>query len=197
MFVNIRNLPIQRSRNVEISIRSGAMALRAVAVGIGLCCAGCEGHRPFVATPVAPGLLVGRQPRGQADYEVLRGQGVRTILSLQVMPWDVAYGRSHAETFGFAYRNVPVPASPLEPGEARIKDALALLGDPELRPVFMHCNLGRDRAALLVGLYRVQHEGWTPEAAWDEMLRSGFKVSWWLSGLRKYFWNHSREPARP
>ena len=173
------------------------MALCAVALGIGLCSTGCAGHRPFVATPVAPGLLVGRQPRGQADYELLRAQGVRTILSLQVLPWDVAYGRSHAETFGFAYRHVPVSASPLEPGQAHIKAALALLGDPELRPVFIHCNLGRDRAALVVGLYRVQHEGWTPEAAWEAMLQSGFKVSWWLSGLRKYFWNHSRESARP
>jgi len=173
------------------------MALRAVAVGIGLCCAGCAGHRPFVATPVAPGILVGQHPRGAADYDLLRAQGVRTILSLQVMPWDVAHGRSLAKTFGFAYRHVPVSASPLEPGQASIQEALALLRDPELRPVFMHCNLGRDRAALMVGLFRVQEEGWSPEAAWDEMLRSGFKVSWWLSGLRKYYWNHSRQVVLP
>lgn len=167
-----------------------AWALPAVAVGIGLFI-GCSGQRPFEPTPVAPGLLVGRQPRGSADYEVLRAQGVRTILSLQVLPWDVAYGRSHAQTFGIAYRNVPVPASPLQPDPRNIQEGLSLMGDPELRPVYMHCNLGRDRVALMVGLYRVQH-GWTPEAAWEEMLRTGFKVSWWLSGLRRYFWNHAR-----
>ena len=47
---------------------------------------------------------------------------------------------------------------------------------------------------MIVGLYRVYYQDWTPEAAWDEMLRTGFKVRWSLRGLRTYFWSHSQKP---
>jgi protein tyrosine phosphatase (PTP) superfamily phosphohydrolase (DUF442 family) len=183
------------SRPVNIRIQLGARALRAVVVTVGLSCAACAtAPMPFRATQVSPGILVGRQPRGQADYETLRGHGVRTILCLRVLPWDVDYGRRHAETLGITFRSVPVPASPLKPSERRIKEALLTLRDQTLRPIFMHCNLGRDRSALIVGLYRIYYEDWTPEAAWAEMLRTGFKVRWSLRGLRAYFWSHSQKP---
>lgn len=167
----------------------------AVAVAVGLSCAGCAtGPKPLVATEVSPGILVGRQPRDQADYDALRARGVRTILSLQALPWDVAWGRRHAQSSGFAFRSAPVIASPLKPSERRVEEALLTLRDPALRPIYLHCKLGRDRAAMIVGLYRVYYQGWTPEAAWDEMLRSGFKVRWSLRGLRTYFWSHSQKP---
>lgn len=173
----------------------GGRAIRAMAVVVGLSCAGCAtGPKPFVATEVSPGILVGGEPRGQADYDALRARGVRTIVSLQVLPWDVARGRRHAEASGFAFRNAPIVASPLKPSERRVKEALLTLRDPALRPIYLHCKLGRDRAPMIVGLYRVYYQGWTPEAAWDEMLRAGFKVRWSLRGLRTYFWSHSRKP---
>lgn len=190
---------MQRMRRSAIPFLStllGARAVCAVAVIVGLSCAGCAtGRKPFAATQVSPGILVGPQPRGQANYEALRAHGVRTILSLQVLPWAVAYGRRHAKTFGIAFQNVPVPASILEPSERRIKEALMTLRDQTLRPIFIHCNLGRDRIALIVGLYRIYYEDWTPEAAWDEMLRTGFKVRWSLRGLRTYFWSHCQKPV--
>jgi hypothetical protein len=162
---------------------------------VGLSCAACATEqKPFVAAQVSPGILVGRQPRGQADYETLQGHGVRTVLSLQVLPWNVDHGRRHAEKLGITFRNVPVPASPLKPSERRIREALMTLRDRTLRPIFIHCNLGRDRTALIVGLYRIYYEDWTPEAAWAEMLRTGFKVRWSLRGLRAYFWSHCQKP---
>jgi hypothetical protein len=47
---------------------------------------------------------------------------------------------------------------------------------------------------MIVGLYRVYYQNWTPEAAWDEMLRDGFKVDWTLRGLKTYFWTHTQKP---
>ena len=35
---------------------------------------------------------------------------------------------------------------------------------------------------------------WTPEAAWAEMLRSGFHVRPTLRGFETYFWRHTRKP---
>lgn len=183
------------SSPVELSSLFSARAVRAVAISVALCFTGCVvARRPLVATQVSPGILTGRQPRDQVDYEALKAQGVRTILSLQVLPWDVAQGRRQAEPFGITFRNVPVPASVLKPSESRVKEALMTLRDRTLRPVYLHCKLGRDRAVLIVGLYRIYFENWTPEAAWEEMLRSGFKVRWSLRGLRAYFWSHCEKP---
>ena len=47
---------------------------------------------------------------------------------------------------------------------------------------------------MIVGLYRVYYQNWTPEAAWDEMLRVGFKIDWTLRGLKTYFWTHTQKP---
>ncbi|MGH7869385.1 MAG: hypothetical protein ACREP9_17540, partial [Candidatus Dormibacteraceae bacterium] len=35
---------------------------------------------------------------------------------------------------------------------------------------------------------------WSPQAAWDEMLRAGFHVRWSLVGFTSYFWSHTRKP---
>jgi protein-tyrosine phosphatase len=85
-------------------------------------------------------------------------------------------------------------ASPLEPSEKRVKQALLLLDDPSLRPVFVHCQLGEDRSTFIIGLYRVYFQDWTPQAAWDEMLRSGFHVRSTLRGFQTYFWRHTQKP---
>ena len=68
------------------------------------------------------------------------------------------------------------------------------LSDPALRPIFVHCLLGKDRTALITGLYRVYYQDWTPEAAWAEMLRSGFHVRPTLRGFETYFWGHTKKP---
>lgn len=184
------------SSPVELSSLIRARAVRAVGVSVALCFSGCvAARRPLVATQVSPGILTGRQPRDQVDYEALKAQGVRTILSVQVLPWDVARGRRQAELFGITFRNLPIPAWVLKPSESLVKEALMTLRDRTLRPIYFHCKLGRDRAVLIVGLYRIYFEDWTPDAAWEEMLRSGFKVRWSLRGLRAYFWSHCEKPG--
>jgi protein-tyrosine phosphatase len=143
---------------------------------------------------VSPGIFRGSQPTTQADFDFLKVRGVRTILSLQTLPWDIWPERRGAHHNGIEYHNVPIPAFPLAPGERRVQETLLTLTDPSLHPIFVHCSLGRDRTSMIVGLYRVYYQNWTPEAAWDEMLRDGFKVDWTLRGLKTYFWTHTQRP---
>lgn len=174
----------------------GSGAARTVllaAVIIGFSCVGCA-TAPFVVTEISPGILAGRHPSTEADYEALKAHGVRTVLSLEIKPWSVATGRREAKNAGLIFRNAALLPSPLQPSEHNIRKALLILNDQSLRPIFIHCDLGRDRTALVAALYRVYYEGWTPEAAWNEMLRTGFKVSWTLRGLRTYFWTHTQKP---
>ena len=144
-------------------------------------CASTSG--PLTIAEVSPGIFVGSKPSTPAHFDTLRAHGIRTILSLQQLPWDIYPERSSARRSGTAYRDVPILASPLEPREKRVKEALLTLSDPSLRPIFVHCLLGRDRTAFLVGLYRIYYEDWTPEAAWAEMLRSGFRARPTLRGF--------------
>ncbi|HEV2392790.1 MAG TPA: hypothetical protein VG146_10555 [Verrucomicrobiae bacterium] len=124
----------------------------------------------------------------------LRQQGVRTILSLQTMPWDIWPESRKARHYGLEYRNVPILASPLEPCDEQVRQALLTLADPSLQPVFVHCLLGEDRNVFVVGLYRMYYQHWTPQAAWDEMIRSGFHSALRLRGFTTYFWKHTQIP---
>ena len=81
-----------------------------------------------------------------------------------------------------------------QPREKRVKQALLILNDPSLRPIFIHCLLGQDRNTFIVGLYRVYFQDWTPQAAWQEMLRSGFHSQPRLRGFTTYFWRHTQKP---
>lgn len=171
---------------------SWARGVVTLAVLAGLLCSGCATGP--LARRVSPGIFAGRYPRNQADYDTLRARGVRTIVSLGVLPWNVAKERRRAQRNGFIFRNFYVIASPFEPSERSIKGALLALHDPSLRPVFIHCHLGRDRTAMVVGLYRIYYQGWTPRQAWIAMLHTGFRLGWMLSGLRRYFWSHTRRP---
>lgn len=117
-------------------------------------CAGCA-STPFLLTEVSPGIFEGSKPRTQADFDALRQHGIRTILSLQQMPWDTYPEHRRTKKNGLAYRNVPILASPLEPGEKSVEETLQILEHPSLRPIFVHCLLGRDRCTFIIGLYRM------------------------------------------
>jgi protein-tyrosine phosphatase len=167
---------------------------------VGFLFAGCATQpKPLAIVEVSPGIFEGPKPRTQAHFDALRAKGVRTILSLEELPWDVWPERRHARRNGFRYRDVPILASPLPPSEKRVKEALLVLNDACLRPVYIHCLLGEDRSTFIIGLYRVYFQDWTPQAAWAEMLRLGFHARLTLRGFETYFWRHTQKPdwAKP
>ena len=143
---------------------------------------------------VSAGIFEGCKPRDQADFDSLRQQGVRTVLSLETLPFNIWPERKRARQNGINYTNVSILATPLPPRERRVKQALQTLADQSLYPIFIHCFLGEDRAVFIVGLYRIYYLKWTPEAAWDEMLREGFHVRESLRGFTTYFWKHTEVP---
>jgi len=160
----------------------------------GFLCAGCAAPHKFPFREVSPGVYEGFAPKSKKDYEVLREHGIRTILSLRALRWHIPHDRWKAHRNGFDFVNRPIPATPFEPSEESVKVALIALHDPALHPVYIHCLLGRDRTTMVVALYRIYFEDWTPEAAWKEMLHCGFKQHWTLRGFETYFWSHTQKP---
>ena len=60
------------------------------------------------------------------------------------------------------------------PSDRTVRDALALLADPEARPIFVHCAKGMDRTGAVIALHRVFNEGWGAREARAEMTARGF-----------------------
>ena len=141
-----------------------------------------------------PEVFVGCRPKKSADFDELRQHGIRTIISYESFPWHVAPERQKAQKNGFAFVNAPVFASPFGPSEKSIKRALRVLNDQSLRPVYVHCLYGRDRTAMILGLYRIYYQAASPQEVWDEMIRSGYKSDWSLWGFKRYFWKHTNKP---
>ncbi|PWU08867.1 MAG: hypothetical protein C5B50_28740 [Verrucomicrobia bacterium] len=150
--------------------------------------------KKFEIKEFAPGIFLGCKPHSQEQFDLLHQRGVRTVLSLETLPWDIRPERKLARDNGIMYRNVPILASPLAPREKRVRQALLVLSDPSLRPIFLHCYLSEDRTSLVLGLYRIYFEDWTPAAAWHEMLDYHFHVRLTLRGFETYFWSHTEKP---
>jgi protein tyrosine/serine phosphatase len=133
---------------------------------------------------VTPTLYRGGQPETEADYEMLKSMGIRTIINLR-RDDTVPVEQAIAERLGFRFVNLPIRGYEY-PSVDTVNAALALLDDPSAGPIFLHCKHGKDRTGLVYGLYRVHTQGWSKQQAFDEMLAFGFSPG--LVGLTAFFW---------
>ena len=149
---------------------------------------------PFEGIPefakVDEGLYRGGRPELFAVAELKSSVGIKTILTFDDNMDAVAAEKQEAEKVGIHHISIPIDSLSY-PDEADINRALSIMTDPSGFPLFVHCKHGQDRTGLVVGLYRFQHDGWTADAAYDEMLNYGFK--WYLLGLSSYFHDHTSQ----
>ena len=116
--------------------------------------------------PVNATLSRGGQPT-EAGWRRLREMGVKTVLNVRGGDDD----RAALNELGLQYQQRPM--SPWTPKDEDVAWFLARASDPDLQPVFAHCHHGSDRTGYLVAMYRVIIDGWTREAAIEEMTRDG------------------------
>jgi hypothetical protein len=138
---------------------------------------------------VAPGVYRGSAPRTEDDYRQLQGLGVRTVLDLRTFRTRRMDQECRCiKSLGMTYVRSGVSFWPEKDGSA--ERAFCKLTDARLHPIYIHCELGRDRSGLVVALYRVRCQGWSLEAAYCEMERLGFHH--YLRALERYFWDHAK-----
>jgi len=114
---------------------------------------------------------------------------IRTIVNLQdeypdpVLPEGYFYGGHIRESelcrqMGVRYVYIPPDLIPrrlvpvLRP--AALDRFLKLLDDPSVYPVLIHCRAGLHRTGVMTAVYRMEHCGWTPHQAIEEMKWNGF-----------------------
>jgi Tyrosine phosphatase family len=134
-------------------------------------------------TAIAPGLYRGHVPTRDADFAELKRLGIRTILDIRGnAPLAALRERRRAEQHGFAYIHVRMGFQPLQDGSG--DRALAALADEGNYPLYMHCQLDRDRTSALVAAYRVQVQGWDIPSAEAEAREFGIRR--YFVGLNRY-----------
>jgi protein tyrosine/serine phosphatase len=120
----------------------------------------------------------GSQPT-QPQLAALKAMGVKTIIDLRkdYVPEE----RQWAKELGLNYFNLP-----LRPGRAATKEQteyfLRLVNDPANAPVYVHCKGGKHRTGALTAVYRITHDGWTAEQAFEEMKRYDFEDGFFGGG---------------
>jgi len=145
------------------------------------------------AAEVAPGIYRGGQPTAEG-IAWLKAKGVKTVLNLRHYHGDTE--QQMVESVGLRYERIPLTSwrGPLPEQVARF---LAIVRDPALRPVYVHCEHGVDRTGAMMAVYRMEDEGWSNADAYAEMESFGANFIW--RDLRKWVkaYRPQARPARP
>ncbi len=124
-------------------------------------------NRTFNLYRMSPSLYRSALP-ARANLPQLEKLGVRTVISFiedSDAPW---LGDSRVQRV-----NIPLHADRVD--DADVIEVLRAVQRAQANgPVLIHCKHGRDRTGLMAAMYRQVIEGWSKQAALDEMQHGGF-----------------------
>jgi tyrosine-protein phosphatase SIW14 len=109
----------------------------------------------------------------EAGLQQLKDAGVKTIISLANEKKYVEPERAAAKRLGLNFIYIPMSAWK-QPSQNQIDSFLSVVDREDQQPIFVHCLHGEDRTGAMVAIYRIQHDGWAEDKAYDEMLSKGF-----------------------
>jgi uncharacterized protein (TIGR01244 family) len=131
--------------------------------------------RPRGLVEVVPGVLYrSRQPAGP-QWRVLVSRHITTVIDLRTEGEDPAAFQAERQGCSRAgARFVHIPIATMPPTDEQIDQFLqaARAGGG---PALVHCQHGKTRTGFMIAAYRVAEQGWSPQAAVDEMVRLGDK----------------------
>jgi protein tyrosine phosphatase (PTP) superfamily phosphohydrolase (DUF442 family) len=116
---------------------------------------------------VSDTLYRGAQPSAEGMRSLER-MGVRTVVNLRATHSD----RDELRGTELGYEHIRF--EPWHPEWEDVEAFLRVVADPARHPVFVHCQHGADRTGMMVAIYRVAVQGWTPDEAAAEMTDGGF-----------------------
>jgi len=128
----------------------------------------------------------GAQPKEQ-DYGDLAAMGVKTVIDLQMS--GVEREQAFVETHGMKFYRIGM-SDKNQPGSEQVDLFLKIVNDPANQPVFVHCAGGRHRTGAMTAIYRMTHDGWTADQAYQEMKHYDFEYGIGHTPLRKYVYDY-------
>lgn len=127
-------------------------------------------------------------PNDANGMKYLKSIGIKTIIDLNNDDTALKQEMSEANELGIHVDSIPESGilAPNDKDIAVIEDELV----NGSHPIYVHCQHGKDRSGLVIALYRVKHDKWTPKQAHDEWMSYGHSPMLFL--MDKYFWDHVR-----
>jgi protein tyrosine/serine phosphatase len=108
----------------------------------------------------------GAQPMGQ-DYSDLAQLGVKTVINLTSDDAQ-ADEKSMVERNHMKYVGIPMNTR-IAPSQNQLEGFLAIVNDPAMQPVYVHCVGGRHRTGVMTAVYRMVDDGISGADAFKEM----------------------------
>lgn len=133
---------------------------------------------------VVPGHIYrGAQPTDQG-FKDLAKYNIKTVINLREEADVIAHEKPLVESLGMNFISVPLSGF-FRPSDKNISSIEQALNNPDLQPIFIHCQHGQDRTGLAIGLFRVFTQKVSAPNSYQEMLDLGFHPL--LVGLETYF----------
>jgi tyrosine-protein phosphatase SIW14 len=136
---------------------------------------------------VSAGLYRGAQPEGH-DYTDLRAIGIKMIVNLTSDDAD-ANERAMAESAGMKYVQIPMTTH-TPPTATQLDQFLQIVNDPANQPVYVHCVGGRHRTGVMTAAYRMAHDAWTADRAFNEMKEYKFGADFLHSEFKDFVYGY-------
>jgi len=112
-------------------------------------------------------LYRGAQPSPEG-MKRLEAMGIRTVVNLRRLH------SNRTEAAGTSLRCLDVRVNPFDPEFDEVVRFLRIVRDPNVHPVYVHCQRGIDRTGMMCAAYRMVECGWTADEAVDEMVHGPF-----------------------
>lgn len=112
--------------------------------------------------------------------DTIKRFGIKTIINLQDEDPDPTLGKGLTEAqfcnqMGVNYVYLP-PQLVIEGEPTTIEQFLAVCDNKNAYPILLHCKAGLHRTGTMAAFYRIEYEGWTPQAAMNELMVNGFSL---------------------
>jgi protein tyrosine/serine phosphatase len=124
----------------------------------------------------------GAQPK-EKDYADLAAMGVKTVIDLQREGNAAEQGLVEAQ--GMKFFRIPM-SDKNRPSADQAELFLKIVNDPANQPVFVHCAGGRHRTGAMSAIYRITHDGWSADQAFEEMKHYDFEYGMGHGPLKAY-----------
>jgi uncharacterized protein (TIGR01244 family) len=135
----------------------------------------------------------GAQPEGN-DYAALAALGIKTVIDLQAD--GISAEKGFVEAAGMIYHRIPMTTR-VAPTEKEIAEFMKLVNDPASQPVYVHCAGGRHRTGVMTAVYRISHDGWTADRAFDEMKQFKFGADFLHPEFKRFVYSYHVAPPSP
>ena len=109
-------------------------------------------------------------PRSAGTLDKNRPGGYDPAERVNEMTQDGVSAEVLYPTHGLRLFSLDLSAS-RPPSDEQVARFLAIVSQPENQPVLVHCRNGVDRTGYMLGIYRIEKGGWSPERAVREMNR--------------------------